>query len=182
MKTKIWFFSLLLVWEIAADDAIVADSRALEHGDNLIHGFTYSNGYLWASTRTSPCRILKIDPETLSYKRIILDAGLNDGEDLIAAEGYIWVILWTTPSKIVRVNPETMEWEVAIAFNEIFDGGSLEYAYGYLWAGGCCGKIAKINTNDLSYQVYDYSRATGSFQFHAMTSGGGYIWGSAPAY
>ena len=125
-----------------------------------------------------------MDPETLSYDRIILDAGLNDGEDLIAAEGYIWVILWITPSKIVKVNLETLEWEVAVSFqrNELFQGGSLEYAYGYLWAGGRYGKIARIDLRDMSYQVYDYSTATGNFQFHAMASGGGYIWGSAPAY
>ena len=186
MKVKIWLliFLLLLAWGAEADSMAAAGSRILEQGDNLIHGFTYLNGYLWASTRTSPCRILRIDAETLSYDRVILDAGLNDGEDITAADGYVWVILWTNPSRIVRVNPETLEWEVAVAFqqNELFQGGSLKYAFGYLWAGGCCGKIARINPKDLSYQVYDYSRATGSYQFHAITSGGGYVWGSAPAF
>ena len=192
MKNRIWMALGWLLLSITvsptakAEDVLdtVVDIRILESGDNQIHGFTYFNGYLWASTRTNPCRILKIDPETLDYERIILDPGLNDGEDLIAAGGYIWVILWTSPSRIVRVNPETLEWEVAISFrqNELFQGGSLEYAYGYLWAGGRDGKIARINIDNLSYQVYDYSAATGNFQFHAMTGGGGYIWGSAPAY
>ena len=51
----------------AGDDALImaADARQLEPGDNQIHGFTYYNGYLWASTRTNPCRILRIDPVTL---------------------------------------------------------------------------------------------------------------------
>ena len=75
-----------------------------------------------------------------------------------------------------------MEWKVALTLDGIFQGGSLEYAFGYLWAGGRYGKIAKIDIKDMSYQVYDYSQATGSHQFHALTSGGGYIWGSAPAF
>jgi hypothetical protein len=186
MKVKIWLliFLLLLAWGAEADSASAADSRILEQGDDLIHGFTYFDGYLWASTRTSPCRILRIDAETLSYDRVILDTGLNDGEDITAAEGYIWVILWTNPSVIVRVNPDTMEWNVALTFQqgELFQGGSLKYAFGYLWAGGRYGKIARIDLKDMSYQVYDYSAITGSFQFHALTSGGGYIWGSAPAF
>ncbi len=193
MRLKVWMalgwfiLSGILSWEAAkADDtlATVLDSRILEQGDNRIHGFTYYNGYLWASTRTSPCRILRIDPETLDYERVILDAGLNDGEDLIGAEGYVWVILWTVPGKVVKVDPATLEWEVAIAFQpgELFNGGSLEYAYGYLWAGGRSGKMARIDLSDMSYEVYDYSDTTGNHQFHALTSGGGYIWGSAPAF
>lgn len=156
-------------------------TRILDPGDDLIHGFTYYKGYLWASTRTSPCRILKIDSETLDYERIILTAGLNDGEDLIAADGYIWVILYTSPSKIVRVDPTTFTWEVAVSFKsgELSAGGSLEYAFGYLWAGGQDRKIAKIDLTNLVYEIFSYS---GSQQFHALASGGGYIWGSCPHY
>ena len=44
----------------------VIKTKILEQGDNRIHGFTYYDGYLWASTRTSPCRILKIDPDGFS--------------------------------------------------------------------------------------------------------------------
>jgi len=162
----------------------VVKTRILEPGDDLIHGFVYYEGYLWASTRTSPCRILKIDPETLDYERVILDAGLNDGEDLIAADGYIWVILYTSPSKIIRVDPGTLAWEVAVSFqsSELSNGGSLEYAFGYLWAGGRDRKIAKIDLSDLTYETYSYSTVVSDSQFHALTSGGGYIWGSCPHY
>ena len=98
MKLRVWMtlgcllLSGIVCYEAEADDALatVVDSRELEPGDSFIHGFTYYNGYLWASTRTNPCRILRIDPVTLDYDRIILDPGLNDGEDLIAAAGYIW--------------------------------------------------------------------------------------------
>ncbi|MBA7662471.1 hypothetical protein ES703_70500 [subsurface metagenome] len=160
---------------------IVTKTRILEQGDNLIHGFTYYDGALWASTRTSPGRILKIDPNTLEYERIVLDHGLNDGEDLIAANGYIWAILYTSPSKLIRIDPNTLHWEVAISFtsNEIRYGGALEHAFGYLWAGGY-GKIARIDPSNLDYDIYDYSAVIGTAQFHALASGGGYIWGSAP--
>nr|MDO8080302.1 M23 family metallopeptidase [Candidatus Freyarchaeota archaeon] len=167
-----------------ADDFRVVKTKVLESGDNLIHGFIYYDGYLWASTRTSPCRILKIDPDTLDYERIILDAGLDDGEDITAAAGYIWVILYTSPSKIIRVDPNTLEWEVAVQFksDELSYGGSLEYAFGYLWAGGDYGKIARIDLDDVTYQVYDYSAVVGDSQFHALASGGDYLWGSCPLY
>jgi hypothetical protein len=156
--------------------------KILEPGDDLIHGFTYYEGHLWGSTRTSPCRILKIDPETLDYEKVILDVGLDDGEDLIAADGHIWAILYTNPSKIIRVDPVTLTWEVAVAFqsNELSYGGSLEYAFGYLWAGGHYGKIARIDLSDLTYELYSYSTVVGNLQFHALTSGGGYIWGACP--
>ena len=159
----------------------LAKEKILETGDNKIHGSTYHDGHLWASTRTSPARILKINPQTLDYQRIILDKELNDGEDLITAQGYIWVILYTSPGKIIKIDPKNLDWEVAIAFNsgEIDYGGSLKYAFGYLWAGGN-GKIAKIDLENLRYQIYDYSNTVGNAQFHALTSGGGYIWGSCP--
>jgi len=162
----------------------VLKTKVLDDGDNQIHGFIYYDGYLWASTRTSPSRILKIDPDTLQYQKIVLSPDLNTGDDIIAAEGYIWVIIYTTPAKIVRVNPETLSWEVAVSFkrSEISRGGSLEYAFGHLWAGGAPGKIAKINVGNLTYQIYDYSTDVGTSQFHGLTSGGGYIWGSAPLF
>lgn len=165
-------------------ESAVVKTRVLEPGDNLIHGFSYYNGYLWASTRTSPARILRMNPDTLDYQRTILSSGLNDGEDLIAAAGYIWVILYTEPSRIIKVHPETLQWEVAVTFqrNELSWGGSLEYAFGYLWAGGRDRKIARINLTNMTYQIYHYGSVTSSSQFHALASGGGYIWASAPHY
>ena len=157
-------------------------TKILDPGDNLVHGFVYYEGYLWASTRTSPCRVLKIDPETLDYERIILDTGLNNGEALISADGYIWVALDTSPCKIVRVDPETLAWEVAVTINELSRGTSLEYAFGYLWAGGAYGKIARINLIDLAYEPYSYPSA-GSFSYFAsLISGDGYIWATDVHY
>ncbi len=91
MKVRIWailvYFLLLVILNslTEGDDTLIipAGTRQLELRDNQIHGFTYYDGYLWASTRTNPCRILRIDPVTLDYDRIILDPGLNDGEYLI---------------------------------------------------------------------------------------------------
>jgi len=160
----------------------IVANRRFDIGDNLIHGSMYYDGYIWASTRTNPARILKVDPVTLEYDRIILGGGLNDGEDIIAAEGYVWVILYTSPSRLVRIDPNTLEWEVAINFQsgEIKYGGSLEYAFGYLWVGGYDRQIARIKLSDMSYQTYFYSQAASGTQFHAMTSGGDYLWATAP--
>lgn len=158
---------------------IAIKTKVLEQGDNLVHGFIYYEGYLWASTRTSPCRILRIDPNTLDYERVILSTGLDDGEDIVAAAGYVWVILYTSPSKLIRIDPNTLRCEVAISFtsDEIRYGGSLEYAFGYLWAGGY-GKLAMVDPSNLDYDIYDYSGVISTAQFHALASGDGYIWGS----
>jgi len=163
------------------DDDLSYITKILDPGDNLIHGFAYHNGYLWASTRTSPCRVLKIDSDTLDYERITLSSGLNEGDDLIFAEGYIWVVTHTSPSRIVRIDPYTMHWEVVLSFksNELKGGGSLEYEYGYLWVGGY-GKIAKVDLSNLSYSIYDFSSVIEDEQFHAITSGGGFVWASCP--
>ncbi len=162
----------------------VLKSTTLEQGDEYIHGFVYHEGYLWASTRTAPCRILRIDPETLVYERIVLDESLNDGEDLIAAEGWVWVILYNTPSRIIRVNPDTLVWQEAITFKpeEFTRGGSLLYAFGSLWAGGGDGKIARIDPETLDYDIFDFSTALGRLQVHALTSGSGYLWASSPIF
>jgi len=137
----------LLNLTVRRDPSSAIKTRVMESGDNLIHGFIHYNGYLWASTRTNPARILKIDPDTLDYQRIVLSSGLNNGEGILAAEGYIWIILWTQPAKIIRVDPETLQWQVAITFgtSEFSYGSSLEYAFGYLWAGAWDRALAKID-------------------------------------
>jgi pimeloyl-ACP methyl ester carboxylesterase len=162
----------------------VISTRVLQQGDNLIHGFMYYNGSLWASTRTSPARILKIDPETLNYDRITLASGLNNGEDIIAAESFIWVVIYTQPTRLIRLDPATLEWQVAITFNssEHSFGGSLVYAFDHLWIGGYDRKIAKVNLTTLNYQIFSYPSQNEASQFHAITHGGGYIWASTPHY
>ncbi len=57
--------------------------------------------------------------------------------------------------------------------DEIWKRHSLKYALGYLCAEGRGGKIARIDLNDLSYQIYDYSYAVDNLQIHALTHGGG---------
>jgi len=160
----------------------VVSARILDYNDNYIHGFVYYGGYLWASTRTYPARILRINPNDLSYERIILSPGLDGGEDIVAAGGYLWVVLLTRPGRIVRIDPTTLQWQVAVTFNtgELSYGGSLVYDFGYLWVGGYDRKIARVNIDDLTYQVYSYPSLGGSRQFHAITSAEGFIWASSP--
>lgn len=152
------------------------ETVTLEKGNNKIHGSAYYNGYLWFSTRTNPTRILKMDPDTLEYEQIILDRGLNDGEDLIAAQGFIFVILCDYPTKVIKINPDNLTVEKTIEIEKMNRGGSLLYDFGYLWAGGA-GKLARINTSDYSYTIYEYPTSN---QFHALTSGNGFLWGSCP--
>jgi hypothetical protein len=162
----------------------LVDSTGLEEGDAFIHGFIHFDGRLWASTRTAPCRILRINPETLSYEKVVLDDGFNEGEDLAAAEGFIWSILYGSPTRIVRVDPATLGWEPALTFlpEEFERGGSLTYAFGYLWAGGGDGRIVRVDPVDLSYEVFDFSTALGRLQVHALTGGEDYLWAAAPIF
>jgi hypothetical protein len=159
-------------------------STVLEEGDAYIHGFAYFEGYLWASTRTKPCRVLRIDPKTLSYERILLDEDAFEGEDLITAAGSIWIILYGPPTRIVRLDPETLRLDTVVEFgqDELTRGGALEHAFGALWAGGGNGKFARIDLTDFSYEVFDYTTALGRLQIHALTDGGGYLWASSPLY
>jgi hypothetical protein len=162
----------------------VLQSTVLEQGDEYIHGFVYHGGYLWASTRTAPCRVLRIDPETLRYEKIVLDESYDDGEDLVMGGGWVWVVLYGTPSRIIRVDPDTLTWQTAVAFKpeKFTRGGSLVYAFGSLWVGGGDGKIARIDTESLACEIYDYSTALGRLQVHALTSGDGYLWASSPIF
>ena len=164
--------------------ASLIQSTVLEEGDAYIHGLVYFEGYLWASTRTKPCRVLRIDPKTLCYERILLDEDAVEGEDLITAAGSIWIILYGPPTKIVRLDPETLRLDTVVEFgqDELTRGGALEHAFGALWAGGGNGKIARIDLTDFSYEVFDYATALGRLQIHALTDGGGYLWASSPLY
>lgn len=160
-------------------DLELVSFRKLERGDNLIHGFAYAYGYIWASTRTSPTRILRFDPQTLEYDRIIMPRGYNMAEDLIAHGGYLWAITYTRPSSIIRINPHNMQWDVPVAFarDELSWGGSLEYADGYLWAGGQ-GALARINLNNMHYDLFNYAGVQD--QIHALVAGGGFLWAAVP--
>ena len=159
-------------------------SAVFEEGDAYIHGLVYFQGYVWACTRTKPCRILRINPATLSYERIMLDEHAFEGEDMIAAQGQLYIILYGPPSRIVRLNPHTLELKTMLQFpeDELTRGGALEYAHDALWAGGGDGRIARIDLKDFSYELYDFSTALGRLQIHSLAAGGGYIWASSPLY
>jgi hypothetical protein len=165
-------------------------TNVLGSGDSFIHGFIYYDGYLWASTRTQPARILKIDPTTLqvdSGGRVELETKQDYGDDIVAAEGYIWVILYTNPAQLIRIDPTTLTADVAILFelSELRYGSTLQYAFGYLWAGGR-EKIARIDISEPltpTFQIYDYSSLVieednGTGIFTALTSSQNDLWGS----
>lgn len=159
---------------------IISKTKVLADGDDFIHGFLYHDGYIWASTRTAPARILKINPNTLDYEKIILSDGLDFAEDLIFANGYIWTTIMTDPAKIVRVNPSTLDWEVVINFSsdELTYAQSIVYVYGFLWVGGNNKTLAKINLTNYTYHIYKYANIDNEPSFHSLTSGGDFLWGS----
>jgi hypothetical protein len=138
-------------------------TRVLDAGDSLIHGLIFYDNYLWASTRTIPGRILKINPTTLAVEsRIILLTGLDYAEDIKAGNGFIWSITSTDPAYLIRVNPATMTYtSTALSTggsNYLAFGESLDYSFGKLWAGGY-NKLAEIDitTTPPTFVLHDYS-------------------------
>ncbi|MCL4551586.1 MAG: peptidoglycan DD-metalloendopeptidase family protein [Bacteroidetes bacterium] len=172
------------LWLNSSPNNNTTDTKILETGDDLIHGFKYYNGFLWASTRTSPARILKIDPSTLEYQKIILPTGYNNGEDLVVADGNIYVILSTDPARIIQIEPNTMTWRSFVQFsnNELNKGQALTYTTGILWAGGFDRSVAKIDIQNGSYQIFKYQDLLSNSSFHALTSDNDFIWGIVRHY
>jgi uncharacterized repeat protein (TIGR01451 family) len=146
--------------EVSQSSGVI--SKFLPAGDSYIHGLIYYNGYLYATTRTDPARVLKIDPTTLEVYSSTVLTSQYEGEDIIAVNNDIWVILFTEPARLVRVNPATLSWNVALAFNQAVTstmgaGESLAYAFNYLWVGGR-DHLARVDiTNPLSptYKLFD---------------------------
>ena len=180
-----------LMLEATAAGEII--TNVLDTGDNQIHGFIYHDGNLWASTRTSPARILKINPTSLTVEpgdRVILPLGQNEGEDIVAAEGYYWTILFTEPAQLIRLDPDTMTASTAIVFDtsdQILDfGTSLEYKFGFLWVGGL-DKLAQVDISaplSPTYENIDYSSlATDDLVFFtSLTSSESSLWGAMIHY
>ena len=158
-------------------------------GDDHIHGLIYYNGSLWASTRTAPARILRINPSTLAVEnRIVLASGQDDSEDITAGQGYVWTITYTSPAQLIRVDPVTNTAQTAITFlsNELSFAASLKYAFGYLWAGGINHFVRIDISNPLlpTYQSFDYSSLVTQVyaSLTAMTYSNDSLWGVFTQY
>jgi hypothetical protein len=148
----------------------------------------YYNGFLYASTRTSRARILKIDPSTLTVVgRATIPSTVIEAEDIIAAEGYIWSIASTNDvsglARLIRVDPDTMDTSfhslVIDANNYLPYGESLDYSFGKLWAGGY-NKIAEIDISTWppSFDLHDYTGIVGGdfVLSTALANDGTYLW------
>jgi murein DD-endopeptidase MepM/ murein hydrolase activator NlpD len=151
--------------------------KSLESGDSLIHGLAFAKGFIWASTRTSPARILRMNPNTLEYERITLPWGYREGDALIFAEGYVWVGLNTSPAKIIRVNPDTLEWTVAVSLDGMQNlANSLAFTNGHIWAGGRNGRLTRIDPSTLATETFVLSDHTSSTLLHALATSGDILW------
>ena len=157
---------------------VVAEKR-FDSGDAYPRQLIFAHDYLWATTFTSPARLLKIDPDTLEHQRIIFDSAYPNATDMVATENAIWIIFGTDPTKIIKVNPSTLAWSEVVSFpsNELVFGGSLEYAYGYIWAGGYHNALARINPINFSTEVFQYSLTDNGTHFVNIVQGlDEYLW------
>lgn len=184
-------------WRTSAANAPQASgviSKVLPAGDSYVHGLIYYNDgsgdFLYASTRTAPARILKIDPNTLDVvATATLPVSYDDGEDIVAANNYIWVILYTEPAALIRVRPDTLAWNIALKFTgttTMGAGESLDYAFNYLWVGGRdhLARVDISNTSAPTYTLYDLSHLnlgtsnSGLLGSLAHDGNNGFLWGT----
>jgi hypothetical protein len=164
-------------------------TNTLGTGDDQIHGLIYDNASLWASTRTKPARILRINPANLTVEnRIILNSGQDEADDIAAGQGYVWTITYTNPAQLIRVDPATNTAQTAIAFqsSELGYATSLKYAFGYLWMGGI-NHLVKINISSPlapTYTVNDFSPVAtdGYVLISALTASNDHLWGIFEQY
>ncbi len=162
--------------QLLQGDALDASSEStliLSSGESKIHGLIYYDGYLWASTRTSPAKVIKINPASTPMavvNSVTLATNRNDAEDIVAANGYVWTVAsetdelnYTGLTYLVRVDPATLAVQYTLlvedAQNFLALGESLKYAHGKLWAGGY-NYIAEIditNPGSITFELHDYS-------------------------
>ncbi len=149
---------------VGSPDASSVQTNVLGTGDGNIHGLVHYGGFLWACTRTSPARVLKISPSSLSVVARAELTGLNYAEDIIAVDYdqngnyYLWVVLRTVPARLVRVNPVDMTTSIT-ALTGMNSGTALLYAFGKLWVGGS-NRIVEVDISDPdspSFVVHDFS-------------------------
>ena len=78
-------------------------------GEDYCRALTFDGTYIYAGLYTSPARVIKIDPSTMTTISSWTPPG---GENLCSAltfDGtYIYAGLWTLPAKMYKINPSTM--------------------------------------------------------------------------
>jgi hypothetical protein len=166
----------------------------LSSGEASIHGLIYYDGYLWASTRTSPAKVIKINPASTPMavvNSVTLATNRNDAEDIVAANGYIWTIAsetddldFTGLTYLVRVDPATLAVQYTLlvedAQNFLALGESLKYAHGKLWAGGYnfIAEIDITNPGTITFELHDYSALSNQDYVWAtaLTSDATHLW------
>lgn len=159
----------------SSPDATSVETLILGTGESSIHGLIYYDGFLWASTRTAPAKILKIFPGTTTSSMqvedsVTLAANRNNAEDIVAANNYIWSIASETDGTtysgqayLVRVDPTTMAVQYTSLYispqNYLPLAESLKYAHGKLWVGGF-NQIAEVDISDpdnITFSLFDTS-------------------------
>jgi hypothetical protein len=62
-------------------------------GTNQVEGLAYDGTNIWGITETNPARILKFNPDTLTYETFTAPAGANSAEGMIFDGTYLWSTL-----------------------------------------------------------------------------------------
>jgi hypothetical protein len=86
----------------------------LDAGDTAPHSVCYDpdRNRIWIVCNTSPTRVLRLNPEDLTYDRLILPAGVNLGYRIAYDGKWIWVTTSDVPAEVVRINPDTLAYTV----------------------------------------------------------------------
>jgi hypothetical protein len=158
-------------------------SLTLSSGSNICKSLLYDGKYIYMGLGTSPARLVKIDPVTMTEVKYVELSSAN-GENVCNAltyDGkYIYMGLGTSPGKVVAVNPDTMTQvtTLTLATGETpinalaFDG-----TYLYAGLGTSPAKLIRITSGSLyKWDSGNFTAASGENVCNALLFDGTYIY------
>lgn len=164
---------------IKFDDPTSIGYITLPSGTKNISRAICVNGYIYAVTNTSPYRLIKIDPLTLTVLDYLDgDTGENSANSLCADRYNIYIALGTSPGGVVKIYQDTFA-KIGVQFYDTGYNNTMDifYMYGYLYA--CFytspAKGAKIDPSDLSAVQY-ITASLGSTYPVSITSDGDFLY------
>ena len=163
------------------------DSVTLAVGDDQPFNICYDHDRdrIWIVLRTSPVRVLRMNPEDFTYDRLILPVGINIGWRIAYGYNYIWVTTSDTPASVIRIDPDTLAYTVLTLPNDGLHGLAcgLCIGGGYVWVGcGTAGApwgnwVLRMNPQTMAYTEVDLMATVGNFsQTYELVYDGQYIW------
>ena len=68
------------------------------------YGLTYDGKYIWGTYATVPGKLLRLNPDNMSYVVFDLDSSINNINGFIIDDYRIFLTSWEYPAKISRLN------------------------------------------------------------------------------